>query len=196
MTAAATLAGQVALPDREALVAQLAPVSGAPREAMRSAAERADERLAALLCDGRADDDPLGDRTLTVAGIASVRAGLDRQRGGRGHTDDQVAWLCLLLLHQPVRDYAWDRTDEEDPAIGLWTDVQRRAEPDLVAPPATLLAFAAWRAGRGALAAVALDRALGASPGYPMALLVEELIRGGVAPDQVDATWPPGALSR
>ena len=38
----------------------------------------------------------------------------------------------------------------------------RRVEPAYVPAPACLLAFAAWRAGQGALARVAVDRALAA----------------------------------
>ena len=41
--------GQVALPDREALAAQVAPVGGAVREAMRVATLRADDRLCDLI---------------------------------------------------------------------------------------------------------------------------------------------------
>ena len=42
----------------------------------------------------------------------------------------------------------------------LWTDLTRRACPGYVAAPAALLAFTAWQAGNGALANLALDRAL------------------------------------
>src|SRR4051794_152206 len=48
IAAQATYAGAVVLPDREALVAQLAPVTGAARAAMTAATERAEERLAAV----------------------------------------------------------------------------------------------------------------------------------------------------
>ena len=38
------------------------------------------------------------------------------------------------------------------------------------------LAFTAWQAGDGALANVALDRALADTPGYTMALLLRDAI--------------------
>ena len=63
-----------------------------------------------------------------------------------------------------------------DAAVELWRDVTRRARADLVAAPATLLAYAAWRSGNGVLARMAVDRALAADPRYPMALLVGEAV--------------------
>ena len=100
---------------------------------------------------------------------AGRRGGGPRRRSAgsgvvSGSTDDEVAWLSLLLTHLPVRDHAWERTDGRDEDIALWTDVLRRAEQELIAAPAALLAFAAWRAGQGALAAVALERALACTP--------------------------------
>lgn len=63
---------------------------------------------------------------------------------GQRPTDDEVAWLTLLLRHVPVRDFAWRRTTTDDWQLEFWSDVVRRAEPGLVAPPASLLAFTAW----------------------------------------------------
>jgi hypothetical protein len=40
----------------------------------------------------------------------------------------------------------------------------------------------AWQCGDGALANVALDRALGDEPGYSMALLLRQVIAAGVPP--------------
>ena len=54
----------------------------------------------------------------------------------------------------------------------LWTDLARRACPGYVAAPASLLAFTAWQAGDGALANLAIDRALTDDPAYSMALLL------------------------
>ena len=50
----------------------------------------------------------------------------------------------------------------------------RRAQPGYVAAPASLLAVTAWQAGDGALANVALDRALADIPSYSMALLLRD----------------------
>jgi len=64
----------------------------------------------------------------------------------------------------------------------LWTDVIRRAQPGYVAAPASLLAFVAWQAGDGALANVALDRALADEPRYSMAQLLRQVITAGAPP--------------
>ena len=45
-----------------------------------------------------------------------------------------------------------------------------------------LLAFVAWQSGDGALANVALDRALADDPGYSMALLLRQVINAGAPP--------------
>ena len=56
-------------------------------------------------------------------------------------------------------------------------------------PPACLLAVTAWQGGDGALANIALDRALADTPGYPMALLLRDALDAGAPPSV--ATPPP-----
>ncbi|MEH0936853.1 DUF4192 domain-containing protein [Micromonospora psammae] len=198
VSAAAVFAGQVALPDRAALTAQVAPVEGDAREALRRAAARAERRLLALLAEAPPAD-LLGGRTVRAAGVDAVRTALRTHRRGERLTDDEVAWLSLLLTHLPVRDHAWERTDGREEDISLWGDVLRRAEEELIAAPASLLAFAAWRAGQGALAAVALERALATHPDYSLAQLLDDLLRRGVPPSELDG-WPavgdPGVVRR
>ncbi|MET7468943.1 DUF4192 domain-containing protein [Micromonospora sp. NPDC005686] len=230
VSAAAVFAGQVALPDRAALAAQVSPLGGPVRLAMRRATARARLRLAALTgrpstptagsppaggapegepgpapeSPVRADGAGVGGepsvpvagagsggepRAVRTAGTAAVRAAFRRQRRGERLDDDEVAWLTVLLTRVAVRDHAWSRTDGRDDDISLWTDVLRRAEPDLIAAPGCLLAFAAWRSGYGALAAVALERVLSAHPGYSLAVLLDEALRRGVAPAALDG-WP------
>ncbi|MGN9775138.1 DUF4192 domain-containing protein [Micromonospora sp. H33] len=195
LTAAAVFAGQVALPDRATLVAQVAPVDGAERAALRRATERAGQRFADLLDSA----DVLGGRTVRTAGRAAIRVALRRHRKGERLDDDEVAWLSVLLTDLTVRDHAWERTDGRDADIALWTDVLRRAEPEFSAAPGSLLAFAAWRAGHGSLAAVALERVLGRHPDYSLALLLDDLLRRGVPPSHLDG-WPavrlPGVVRR
>jgi hypothetical protein len=191
IAAAATVAGQVALPDRAALTRQVAPIGGLTRESMRQATARAGERLARLL-EQAPSADLLGGRTLRDAGAEAVRDAIRRHRERGRLTDDEAAWLSVLLLHVPVRDFAWERIGDDDWHVELWTDVVRRVEPDLVAAPASLLTFAAWRSGHGALASVALERALRCEPDYSMALLMAEVLQRGVAPASLD-DWPePG----
>jgi hypothetical protein len=73
----------------------------------------------------------------------------------------------------------------------MWLDVTRRAQPGYVAAPAALLAFVAWQAGDGALANVALDRALHDDPGYSMALLLRQVISAGTPPSMARLPMTP-----
>ncbi len=141
-------------------------------------------------------DVPRG-RAVRAAGNTAIRAALRRYRRGERLDDDEVAWLSLLLTDPTVRDLAWERTDGRDADKALWADVLRRAQPDLIAAPGCLLAFATWRAGHGALAVVAVQRVLAQQPDYPLALLLDDLLRRGVPPTRL-AGWPavqlPGAV--
>jgi hypothetical protein len=180
VTTEAIVAGQVIEPSREAFGRRLDPVAGAQRHAMTVATDRARERLLALG----------GVRPLVRAGRVAVDDAVARQREGVRLSDDEVAWLSLVLVHRPVRDRAWACVGGDfDLHVALWTDVLRRCEPELVVAPATLLAFAAWRAGDGAVASIALSRALSVDPGYPMAILMARALMGGLAPSE----WPVGA---
>ena len=137
-------------------------------------------------------EDLIVGRSVRSAGAAGgAPRAVRRTPAGERLTDDEVAWLGVLLTHVPVRDVAWERTDGADEHIALWTDVLRRAEPELTAAPGCLLAFAAWRAGQGALAAVALERVLARHPDYSLALLLDDLLRRGVPP----ASWTAGRRS-
>ncbi|WP_254909769.1 DUF4192 domain-containing protein, partial [Micromonospora sp. NBS 11-29] len=180
------------------------PIDRLPPEDRRSAADTGSPAAdtpspAADTAPPAADGGPGRDRrAVRSAGAAAVRAAFRRQRRGERLDDDEVAWLTVLLTHLAVRDHAWSRTDGRDADISLWTDVLRRAEPDLIAAPGTLLAFAAWRAGHGALAAVALERVLATHPEYPLAVLLDDALRRGLAPSELDG-WSaagPAVLRR
>ncbi|HEY9482908.1 MAG TPA: DUF4192 domain-containing protein, partial [Micromonosporaceae bacterium] len=174
LAAEATYAGLSPAASRGELEARLAPVGGLARIAMRAASERAEQRLRDLIDDaGRRTSDaghPAsdGDRATEVecanlaraavydAGVRAVDEANARIGAIAPLDDDALAWLALLLVSVPVRDYAWERVDRNvEGSLDLWTDIVRRAEPDLVAAPATLLAFAAWRNGGGAIASIA-----------------------------------------
>ena len=187
IAAAATYAGHVALPDRQALVAQLAPVTGSARAAMVAATARARDRLSELL-DRDRDEASLA-RMLRRAGRTAVREAERRHRSGGRLRDDEVAWLGVVLLEVAVRDYAWERIGLQDWHIALWTDVLRRVEPAYVPAPASLLCFAAWRAGHGAMAWAAVERALAQDGEYSMAQTLHEILTFAVSPAMVDG-WP------
>jgi hypothetical protein len=191
IAAVATYAGHAVLPDRAALAGQVAPVTGAARESMRRATAQARDRLVELL-GGAPAADVLGGRVVRAAGERAVAALLERGPAGVPPDDDELAWLTVLLSHVPVRDAAWRRTTGEEWQLSLWSEVARRAQPELVAAPASLLAFGAWLAGHGALANVALDRALGEQPDYSMACLLRDALDRGVSPSMLDVGGEPG----
>lgn len=179
VAAEATLAGMVALPSRADLAAQIAPVDGDARQRMHDATTRALYEIAALGADA----------SLTERGHAAVRQAHQRYEDGRALSDDDAAWLTILLQHHQVRDHAGARCTDHPSRLTLWTDITRRAEPGLVAAPASLLAYTAWQHGNGALALIAVDRALDADPTYTLAHLIGEALQRSIPPSAVGA-WP------
>jgi Domain of unknown function (DUF4192) len=178
--------GLPVLADRTALAARVAPLSGIAAESMRQATRRAEQHVAQLLAKVRKSA-RLGAARQMIAteGLAAVGAMIARYReGGRFTTDYEVARLTVALQDLRVRDDAWARMDPGHSAAHqrLWTDVTRRAQPGHVAASAALLAFVAWQSGDGALANVALDRALADDPRYSMALLLRQVITAGAPP--------------
>ncbi|MFI6076613.1 DUF4192 domain-containing protein [Actinoplanes sp. NPDC051343] len=163
IAAEATYRGQVALPSRQALVALVAPVDGHARTSMAAATERARSALDDLLAD-----EEHSARSIRRAGRLAVREAEKRYRSGRALTDDEVAWLGVLLLEPDVQEYTLGRLGDEEWRLALWTDVLRRVEPRYVPASGCVLSYVAWRAGQGALARVAVDRALHVEPQHRM----------------------------
>ncbi|MDR7279986.1 DUF4192 domain-containing protein [Catenuloplanes atrovinosus] len=182
-------AGFQVFADRAALVASVAPVQGDAREAMRAATAEADRRLDELAAGQRTGPGALLG-AIHRAGVRAVGTALTRYRGGGILSDAEVAWLTVLLAHAPVGEYALNRADAAGWQVTLWSDVLRRASAELSAMPAVLLAFTAWRTGQGALAAVAVDRALDADPSLGIARLLDEVLTDGIPPSALDR---PGA---
>jgi hypothetical protein len=177
--------GQV-LTSRAALTQSLAPLDGLAAESMREATTRAEQHITRVVTKLRRSAQPGAARPMIAAeGLAAVSEMISLYRaGGTFSTDYQLAWLTVVLEDLRVRDDAWSRMiPEHAPAhLRLWTDVVRRAQPGHVAAAASLLAFTAWQSGNGALANVALDRALTDDPGYSMAQLLRQVITAGAPP--------------
>ena len=187
-------AGLTARTDRAALAATLAPAAGSAGS-ISQAAERALRRAGQLIDDAlaaQADGDVL--RSVADAGRRAVRTAISKYRRGGALTDlDEIAWLGLALTDLRVRDDAWARMDPNfrDAHQRLWTDLVRKLPAEHVPAPAALLAFTAWQAGDGALASIAIERALKADASYSMALLIAEALHAGLPPSAARLTMTP-----
>jgi hypothetical protein len=183
VVAEAVVAGAVALPDRQALrdsIGRLPDPDGVMHAATASAglawASRptADQERRAWL--GR-EMDRIVDLVTTFS--------QDRRHLG----DIECARLSVAVQDIMVRDAAWAVMDHPriEAHVDLWTQVTRRAVDGFVAAPSTLLGFACWIQGSGALARCAAERALRDDPGYSMAHLLEESLDRCVPP----SVWRP-----
>ena len=179
-------AGKQVLAGRAAVAARVAPIGGIAAESMRQATRRAEQHVARLLAKVRRSARVGAARRMIAAeGLAAVGQMITRYRGGGRFTSDyEIARITVALRDLRVRDDAWVRMDpaHAEAHLRLWTDVVRRAQPRYVAAPAALLAFVAWQSGDGALANVALDRAVADEPRYSMALLLRQVISAGAPP--------------
>jgi hypothetical protein len=191
----ATVAGLVALPDRAAVAARFAPVTGAARDGMRRATLAAASRLHALTDTSSDPDSNAGSDARHEACAAAVRDALSDHDRGRRLSDDEMAWLTLLLAHPAVRDFAAELTQPHDRHVTFWAEVTRRAEAPLVPAPATLLAVAAWRCGDGALAAMAAQYALHIEPDYQLADLILQAVQAGLPPSVAEQAFSRPGLS-
>jgi Domain of unknown function (DUF4192) len=193
VAAAMAAAGQPALPDRAALASTLQPPAGSTA-VIRNATRAAEQRLCELGSQHleRRGEDPcqVTDRVGRKAIGSAIRHYRD---GGAIASPDEIAWLAVLLADLRVRDDAWARMipAHKTAHLRLWTDVVRGAATEYVPAPAALLAFTAWQSGNGALACVAVDRALTARPGYSMALLLEEALQAGLPPSAARLPMTP-----
>lgn len=186
-------AGFTARRDRAALAGTIAPaVESAP--SMAAAVDRARLRAANLIRDAlgvpgaRDVFQPVAD-----AGRRSVRQAVATYRRGGKLTQDEIAWLGLALTDLRVRDDAWARMDPSYSSahLRLWTEMVRLLPAELVPAPAALLAFTSWQAGDGAMASIAIERALQADPEYSMALLVAEALHAGLPPSAARLPMTP-----
>jgi hypothetical protein len=183
--AALEAAGLAARTNRAALADTLTRTAEATGP-MAQAVERARRRAARLIEDSL-HATPDGDilQSIADAGRRSVRLAVAQYRRGAQLADlDEVAWIGLALTDLRVRDDAWARMDPKfnEAHQRMWTHLVRMLPAEFAPAPAALLAFTAWQSGDGALAAIAIQRALDADPGYSMAKLIGEALQAGLPP--------------
>jgi hypothetical protein len=184
---AMTLEGRQVLASRAVLEASIEPVGGLLATAMRARLEVEVDRFLGSVRGGRQGG--YADATVVL-----VRDWVGRLTRGDPLTVDAAARMLAGLLDREVRDrclgggmgrlVAANEPPLDGGALELWRELVRRAVlPGLAAPVATLLAACAYLDhGNGALANVALDRALEDEPSYVMAQHLRVLLDGGIAP--------------
>jgi Domain of unknown function (DUF4192) len=182
---------RAALPTRAELAATLAPVTGPAARRMSEATRRADRARAGIIARG-------GLIAIYRPGLATVRHALRAYRDGGGMLSDAWhAWLSVVLTVVRIRDDAWARMDPAHARahLRLWTDTVRRAQAGYVAAPASLLALTAWQLGEGALANIAIARALEDVPGYSLARLLADAQLAGAPPSMAVPPLTPGEVA-
>ncbi|WP_448638764.1 DUF4192 domain-containing protein [Geodermatophilus sp. URMC 63] len=188
LAAAAVAGGAVLAADRAALAARIAPpteVTGVA--AMAEACLRAGrEHAARLRTAGRPAVAEECDAAVAEA-VAACRPG--PATASTRLPDARVARVLWALTLSEVRDRALGLALGEDAAAAevLWTECTRRAPVPLDGPPATLLAVSAWLRGDGAMANIALDRALAADPGASLPRLLAEGLAACLPPAELRA---------
>jgi hypothetical protein len=184
--AQAVLQGIVVAKDRDAVVASVAADPGA-QDAVR----------AVLLAAGLADaGPPHGGHERRRWGEWLQEVVLRHTAGGTVASDDELARVGWCMQDVRVRDAAWAliRRPQADRHQAFWSDVVRRMPDTLLPAPAALLGWAAWQAGHGALAWVAIDRCRAVDPSYGMAAILADCLDRAVPPDSLDCdiAWDEG----
>jgi hypothetical protein len=195
--AALTEAGLTAHPDRDALKRTIQRPAGSADRVWR-ATVKAQLRLAQLVDLGKAEGDRDPRLRATRTGRKEIQRAIRRYRsGGSIGSIEHLAWLAVLLDDIRVRDDAWARMGpaHRDAHCRLWTDVLRGADFEFVPAPASLLAFTAWQSGNGALAAIAVDRALAADSDYSMAQLLAGAVEAVLPPSAARMPMSPAAVA-
>lgn len=190
LAAAAALAGRVVLDSRAELVAT---VSG-PVAPQLIVARQTFEQVAARMLEERHER---GADAVCADTVARVQAAVKRFTAGEGELgDEEVARICLGLGDKRARDEVAAVAVGEvgEPAwLGLLAALTRSTPDGAAAPVCTVLAWVAYQHGDGALANVALDRALRDDPSYTMARLLRESLDRQVSPEVIRSVSRPCA---
>lgn len=177
------LRGRAVLPSRDALEAS---VRG-PVALRRIALEQTYDRVGDAVVEEMAIHGPDAFRHHT---IAVARGAFDRYANGVRSLDDAEAARIVLGLHDKLtRDEitTWGLDGRTDELVGFLTELAQRTLDRDAAPICTVLASVAYQEGNGALAGIALERALRSDPGYEMARLLEAMLGGQLPPARLRA---------
>ena len=186
LAVAAVATGTVVERDRAALGERIARPRdvGARRDMAAACASVAAETVARGRVVGTAE---VAAESWAAVAAAVVRCRPGAPVPGARLSDRELARLVCGLRDAEVRDRALVLALGADSAAveQLWAECTRRAPTPLDAAPATLLAVSAWLRGDGAMAHVALDRALESDPGYGLARLLAQALAACLAPAEL-----------
>jgi hypothetical protein len=193
LEAASVATGTVVERDRGDLVRRISGPPGTPGPVMAAVCALVGAECAARIGDVGADVVAEESWSAVTAAVARCRP------AGRatGLTDEEVARVAWGLRDRDVRDRALELAvgDDAPAAEILWTECTRRTPAPLDAAPATMLAVSAWLRGDGAMANVALARALASDPAYALARLLAQALAQCVPPSDL-RTIIAGTLPR
>jgi hypothetical protein len=184
LEAASVATGTVVERDRSDLARRITGPGGPAREAMAATCG-----LVAAECSARvleAGFDAAAEESWSAVAAAAARC---RPGARQALSDREVARVVWGLRDRDVRDRALELAlgAEAPAAETLWTECTRRAPAPLDAAPATLLAVSAWLRGDGAMANVALARALAGDPAYALARLLAQALAECLPPADLRA---------
>ncbi|MEO8887868.1 MAG: DUF4192 domain-containing protein [Jatrophihabitantaceae bacterium] len=180
--AAATYAGLVALPDRDSLSAQLDPLPDLARATLEPMIAEQERAVVAAVLDGAGGRT---ERSLKRTLFAAARAA-DRSRPAAALGDRDAARFAVALSGTGMRDSVWMAVDDRRlDGRELWRDLARRVPAPYDAAPLFLFGWACWRAGHGALAGIAAQRAIDSDPTYSAADLLLAALARGLDPRQL-----------
>ena len=182
---AAVAGGVVVERDRDALAGRIARPGAQARRAMAEVCARVAVECADEIVERGWDAVAEASWTAVLAALARSRPG--PPSASAPLTDREVARLLWGLRDRVVRDRALALSlgGDAPAAEQLWTVCTGRAPVPLDAAPATLLAVSAWLRGDGAMAGVALTRALAGSPDYTLARLLAQALDTCVPPAEL-----------
>jgi hypothetical protein len=175
LAATAAYDGRVVLRDRDELVASLSPPG---LLAARAAEQRLDEAVVRWIGQVEAQ----GREAAQRAAVAAVRGALTEQALADDVADAIVASLQDVGVRDEVATLALDHSEA---LLTLVLGLARRSVAPYDVAVCTLVALVAWVRGDGALANVALDRALAGDPSYSMAMLLRAGLDGQLPPSAV-----------
>lgn len=173
------LEGRVVLASREELARSLAPP-------VLMAAAAADQHLDQALLTWVERRREEGVAALRARGLAAARRMLTASLTPGGVSAAEAAQLAVSLLDVHLRDEiaTWALT-RPGPLLAMLLQVARQVVPPEDAQVCALLGWVAYAKGDGALANVALERALGSDPDCSLAQLLSQMLHRQIAPEEV-----------